>query len=87
MTRIEAQALTPDGFRPARVTIEDEGICDVEAAPAVSNRFILPSFVDLRCHGRGRADVKEAIDATRLIARTHARAGNPRNLHKATDTV
>jgi len=67
------------------VTIEDEHKRDGEAAPAVASRFILPGFIDPRCHGR--ADVKEAIDATRLIARTHARAGNPRNLHKATDTV
>jgi N-acetylglucosamine-6-phosphate deacetylase len=87
MTRIEGQAFTPDGFRPARVTIEDERIRDGEAAPGAASRFILPGFIDPRCHGRGRADVMEAIDATRLIARTHARPGNPRNLRKATDTV
>jgi N-acetylglucosamine-6-phosphate deacetylase len=75
MTRIEGQALTPDGFRPACVTIEDERIRAVEAAPATASHLILPGFVDLHCHGGGGADVMEAGEAARLIARTHARAG------------
>ena len=71
MTRIEGQALTPGGFRPARATIEDEGICDVEAAPAAASSFIFMGFIDLHC----RDGFMEAGEAARLIARTHARAG------------
>ena len=69
------------------MTIENERIRAVEAAPAAASHLILPGFIDLHCHGGGGADVMEAIDAARLIARTLARAGNPRNLREVTETV
>ncbi len=75
MTSIEGQVLTPEGFRPGRVAIEDGRIRAVEEARNVAGPLILPGFIDLHCHGGGGADIMEGGDAARRVARTHALAG------------
>ena len=75
MTVLDGQVLTPDGFRGARVHVEDGRVARIEPARAEENRLILPGFIDLHCHGGGGADVMEAGDAARTVAKTHARRG------------
>ena len=75
MEHFDGQTLTPEGVRQARVTIADGRIRAVEEGPRVPNRLILPGFIDLHCHGGGGADVMDAGEAARTVARTHARAG------------
>ena len=74
-TLLEGRVLTPEGVGAGRVLIEGERICGVEEAPYAPNRLILPGFIDLHCHGGGGADVMDAGEAARVVARTHARAG------------
>lgn len=57
-------------WRDGRVTDilqlpEDDGV----------DRFIIPGFVDLHCHGGGGDDVMEASNAVHTVARAHARHG------------
>ena len=75
MAGIEGRVLTPQGFRRGRVLIEDGRILAVEEASDAPNRLILPGFIDPHCHGGGGADVMDAGEAVRTVARTHARAG------------
>ncbi len=75
MTVLDGQVLTPDGFRGARVHVEDGRVARIEPARAEESRLILPGFIDLHCHGGGGADVMEAGDAARTVAKTHARRG------------
>ena len=75
MAAIEGRVLTPEGFRAGRVIVENGRIRSVEEARGASNRVILPGFIDLHCHGGGGADVMDAGDAARSVAKTHARAG------------
>jgi N-acetylglucosamine-6-phosphate deacetylase len=72
MTAYEGRVLTPEGFRAGRVIVENGRICSVEEARGVSNRVILPGFIDLHCHGGGGADVMGAGDAARRVAETQA---------------
>ncbi len=75
MTRIEGQVLTPQGFRAGRVVVEHGRIRAVEEAADVPDRLVIPGFIDLHCHGGGGADVMDAGESARTVARAHARAG------------
>ncbi|WP_306119462.1 MULTISPECIES: N-acetylglucosamine-6-phosphate deacetylase [unclassified Roseitalea] len=75
MTAIDGQVLIEGRLRPARIEIEDGRIARIEETGRVGDRTVLPGFVDLHCHGGGGADVMEAGDAPRTIARQHAQSG------------
>lgn len=75
MKAIEGRVLTPGGFRQARIVIEVERISRVEPISGAGGHMILPGYVDLHCHGGGGADVMQAGEATRTIARNHAQSG------------
>ena len=68
MAAIEGRVLTPEGFRPGRVIVENGRIRTVEEALGVNNRVILPGFIDLHCHGGGGADVMDVGDAATRVA-------------------
>ncbi len=75
MTAVEGRVLVSDGFRDARLTIEDGRIAAIEPATVPQSQLVIPGFIDLHCHGGGGADVMEAGDAVRQVARSHARSG------------
>lgn len=75
MRVIEGNVLTPEGFRHARLTVENERIARIEPAPGNGGPSILPGFIDLHCHGGGGADIMEGGDAARRVAASHARSG------------
>lgn len=75
MTAIEGRVLTQEGFRQARVTIEQGRISNIEHCPGASDDLIVPGFIDLHCHGGGGADVMEGGDAASRVAKSHAASG------------
>jgi N-acetylglucosamine-6-phosphate deacetylase len=75
MTVVEGRALVTDGFRDARLTIENGRIAAIEPTAASQSQLVIPGFIDLHCHGGGGADVMEAGDAVRRVALSHARSG------------
>lgn len=75
MTIVEGRILAADGFRDARLTVEDGRIVAIEPVSDSQSRLVIPGFVDLHCHGGGGAEVMQAGDAVRRVANSHARSG------------
>ncbi len=75
MTVVEGRVLASDGFRDARLTIEEGRIAGIKPVSASQVQMVIPGFVDLHCHGGGGAEIMQAGDAVRQVARCHARSG------------
>lgn len=75
MSEIAGHILTPQGWRNGILHTDGERIATIEDSRATPDRIIVPGFIDLHCHGGGGADVMEAGEAVRVVARTHGRAG------------
>ena len=87
MLTITGDIVTPEGvLHNGAVTVDDAGsvgeIAPRRTAPARSadidatGLLVLPGFVDMHVHGGGGADfMRGTVEATRQVARTHARFG------------
>ncbi len=75
MTIVEGRILTPDGFRDGRLATENGRIVAIEPVPTRQSQLVVPGFIDLHCHGGGGAEVMQAGNAVRQVARIHAQHG------------
>lgn len=76
--QLSGNILTPEGWRSGTIRFNQRinSIAGTAVDPALNqDAYILPGFVDLHVHGAGGKDTMEAGDATRVIARMHARHG------------
>lgn len=71
---VSGMVLTQGGFQGARVEFTRH-IQQFKPLAQAPKRYILPGFVDLHVHGGGGVDVMEGEEATRQMARFHARHG------------
>lgn len=76
MHTVSGRILTEKGWIHGAVDIDGGRISAIrEEAGEASGPMIIPGFIDLHCHGGGGADVMDGNEATRTIARAHARHG------------
>ncbi len=76
--QLHGNILTPSGWVAGAVQFGEriESISGNAADPNLNQQiYILPGFIDLHVHGAGGKDTMEAGNATRVIARMHARHG------------
>lgn len=77
-SQLHGNILTPSGWVDGSIQFDTriESITGAVTDPQQNQQiYILPGFVDLHVHGAGGKDTMEAGDATRVIARMHARHG------------
>lgn len=74
MSEVTGRILTPSGWKRGTLHMEGSRIAGIDETREAAG-YVIPGFVDLHCHGGGGADVMEAGEAVRVVARTHARSG------------
>ena len=74
-THLDGRILTPDGWRPGRLSFARRVLELVPRPDVPADRLILPGLVDLHVHGGGGADCMAGEAAVRAMARFHARHG------------
>jgi len=77
MTRLVGTLVTPDLTYLGRVEFDEyiHSVTPLTSTKAMSERYILPGFVDLHVHGGGGADCMDGENAVRQMARFHAQHG------------
>jgi N-acetylglucosamine-6-phosphate deacetylase len=81
--RLTGHLLTPEGWLRGCAEIADGRLQRVHGEPVTEDQaradhtlpLLMPGFIDLHVHGGGGADVMDAGDAVRTLARVHARRG------------
>jgi N-acetylglucosamine-6-phosphate deacetylase len=71
---ISGRILTPQGWIRGHLAHGTQ-VGHIEEDAGAPDQFILPGFIDLHVHGAGGTDIMEGGDASRRVARLHARHG------------